>query len=362
MGIGRRSVPVRHRHQKALDRVQSIGINQALGFLANWLDWDYDTGLLEFKTLASGVYTTWFSIASDGEISSAAPVVWFDDTDVELRLGQVGLTPRPNLVLGAQDSASSYSSIIGLGLDHGTSVWQTYGSFDGTAFVAFGGHTLDGRLLLGAINNNTSNGESILSNANGVYLELFTSFNFSIGTSSVASITSAGLNLLQDGMDLNMRDSGEIQLGTGNDFTLTFNGTDTVGNMVAGDWVIQDGGTEVWRFTTSGAEVTGQAHIKMNTLTDGATINWDMDDGSVAEVTLAGNRTMAAPTNLKDGGTYILHVHQDATGSRTITWNAVFKWPGGTAPTLSTGASAHDIISFTSDGTNLYGVAALDFS
>jgi len=63
---------------------------------------------------------------------------------------------------------------------------------------------------------------------------------------------------------------------------------------------------------------------------------------------------MAAPTNLKIG-TYILHVVQDATGSRTLTWNSVFKWPAGIAPVLTTNANARDVISLVSDGTNLYG-------
>ena len=97
------------------------------------------------------------------------------------------------------------------------------------------------------------------------------------------------------------------------------------------------------------------------TLTDGATINWDMATGIVASVTLGGNRTMAAPTNLKVG-TYILHVIQDGTGSRTITWNAVFKWQSATAPTLTTTAAARDIFCFISDGTNLYGNAMLNVS
>ena len=63
---------------------------------------------------------------------------------------------------------------------------------------------------------------------------------------------------------------------------------------------------------------------------------------------------MAAPTNLKVT-TYLLHVIQDGTGSRTLTWNAIFKWPAGTAPPLTTTAAARDIFSFVSDGTNLYG-------
>ena len=95
------------------------------------------------------------------------------------------------------------------------------------------------------------------------------------------------------------------------------------------------------------------------TLADGATINWDMNLGSIANVTLGGNRTMAAPTNLKKG-VYVLHVLQDGTGSRTITWNAVFKWPFAVAPVLSTGINKRDILSFVCDGTNLYGSYMLD--
>ncbi len=95
------------------------------------------------------------------------------------------------------------------------------------------------------------------------------------------------------------------------------------------------------------------------TLTDGATINWDMNLGGVATITLGGNRTMAAPTNMKKG-VYILHVVQDGTGSRTITWNAVFKWQSAVAPVLTTTLNRRDVMSFICDGTNLYGSFMLD--
>lgn len=114
--------------------------------------------------------------------------------------------------------------------------------------------------------------------------------------------------------------------------------------------------------TTTAQEYTGTKNFNATTLSDGATINWDASANQVTSVTLGGNRTMAAPTNLVDGATYVLSVIQDGTGSRTITWNSVFKWPGGTAPTLTTTASARDIITFVSDGTNLYGVSQLNFS
>ena len=99
---------------------------------------------------------------------------------------------------------------------------------------------------------------------------------------------------------------------------------------------------------------TGQNYFTATTLTDGATISWDVSVNQVATVTIAGNRTMAAPTNLVSGAFYALNVIQDATGSRTLTWNTVFKWTGAAAPTLSTAASAKDFFVFRSDGTNLY--------
>lgn len=78
------------------------------------------------------------------------------------------------------------------------------------------------------------------------------------------------------------------------------------------------------------------------TLTDAATISWNMQSGFDFIVTLGGNRTMGAPTNTKVGQKGRLIVVQDGTGSRTITWNSVFKFSNSTAPTLSTTASAQD--------------------
>lgn len=90
------------------------------------------------------------------------------------------------------------------------------------------------------------------------------------------------------------------------------------------------------------------------TLTDGATINWNCDsNGQVVSVTLAGNRTLAAPTNVNENAFYTLRIHQDATGSRTLTWDAAYKFPGGYEPPLSTAASAVDIFTFVGGAANV---------
>ena len=93
----------------------------------------------------------------------------------------------------------------------------------------------------------------------------------------------------------------------------------------------------------------------IQTLTDGATINWDAAQGRAAVVTLGGNRTVAAPTHIVDGESYVLHVVQDGTGTRTLTWNAVFHWPAATAPTLTVTAGKIDVFRFDCRGGLLYG-------
>ncbi len=98
------------------------------------------------------------------------------------------------------------------------------------------------------------------------------------------------------------------------------------------------------------------------TLTDGATISWNAQTQQTATVTLGGNRTLANPTNLVAGFTYILRVKQDGSGSRTLAYGANYKWPNGVAPVLSTGVSATDILTFYSDGTNMYGAIQKNFS
>jgi hypothetical protein len=102
-------------------------------------------------------------------------------------------------------------------------------------------------------------------------------------------------------------------------------------------------------------EWTATQNFNETSLTDGATINWDLSANQVCNVTLAGNRTMAAPTNNVQGATYILRVIQDATGGRTLAWNAEFLWGPAGAPDLATAASDVTVFAFYDDGTSLHG-------
>lgn len=114
--------------------------------------------------------------------------------------------------------------------------------------------------------------------------------------------------------------------------------------------------------SAAGNSVRYEQVFTSQALTDGATINWDTSTAPMATVTLGGNRTMAAPTNMKAGGRYELAVTQDGTGGRTLTWNSVFKGQGGgIMPQPEGTAAAVTVFRFFSDGTNLYTEAQTPF-
>lgn len=85
----------------------------------------------------------------------------------------------------------------------------------------------------------------------------------------------------------------------------------------------------------------------VQTLTDAATIAWNVSSGVNGQVTLGANRAFGLPTNLVDGGEYSLILTQDSTGSRTITsWDAIFRFAAASAPTLTTTALYSDYLRF----------------
>ena len=85
----------------------------------------------------------------------------------------------------------------------------------------------------------------------------------------------------------------------------------------------------------------------ISALTDGATITPDFALSNNYSVTLGGNRTLANPTNLTAGQSGCIFISQDGTGSRTLAFGTYWDFPAGTAPTLTTTASAVDLLVYT---------------
>jgi len=114
------------------------------------------------------------------------------------------------------------------------------------------------------------------------------------------------------------------------------------------------------------ANPTRQLHIAksaaadINTLTDGATITPDFAAGQNFSVTLAGNRTLANPTNIVAGQTGSIAITQDGTGSRTLAYGTFWDFAGGTAPTLTTTAAKVDRLDYiVITATDIHAVATL---
>ena len=99
--------------------------------------------------------------------------------------------------------------------------------------------------------------------------------------------------------------------------------------------------------------ISGAVLCTEDTLTDQATIAWDVIASPVAKVTLGANRTIAAPsgTSPAAGQFVALTVIQDGTGSRTLTWNATYEFKDDTAPTLTTTAAKGDLFVFKYNGS-----------
>ena len=101
----------------------------------------------------------------------------------------------------------------------------------------------------------------------------------------------------------------------------------------------------------------------ITTLTDGATVTPDFAASNNYTLTLGGNRTIANPTNCTAGQSGSIFLVQDGTGSRTASWGSYWDFAGGTAPTLTTTASAVDRIDYVvRSSTSIHAVATLAYS
>ena len=126
---------------------------------------------------------------------------------------------------------------------------------------------------------------------------------------------------------------------TGNDVGLAVDGSDTNVGLS-----LSTKGSGKFKFNDS-------AYFPEATLTDASTIAWDVQSSPVAKVTLTANRTLGAGTNAVAGQFVSLLVIQDGTGSRTLSFNAVYEFNADTAPTLTTTASKGDLFVFRYNGS-----------
>ena len=93
-------------------------------------------------------------------------------------------------------------------------------------------------------------------------------------------------------------------------------------------------------------------HQTITTIADAASIVMNMATNNQFLVTLGGDRTLAAPTNLTVGQTGHIYCIQNSGGGHTLGYNSVFQFAGGSDPVLTTGANAVDLLVFSVRATD----------
>jgi hypothetical protein len=193
--------------------------------------------------------------------------------------------------------------------------------------------------------------------------------NFGAGTKDVFVTYAADKAVYKDASN-NVNALGTISSGVwnGTEITVPYGGT----GVATLTGIVKGNGQSAFSAAVAGTDYvtpTGTETLTNKTLTNptvtnyvetpyvansGTAITLALTNGTVQIITLTGNATITMPT-ATSGKSFLLMLKQDGTGSRTVTWSTV-KWPGGTAPTITSTASKQDIFSFFADGTNWYGV------
>ena len=208
---------------------------------------------------------------------------------------------------------------------------------------------------------------SVLTKTN---LDAITSINTVVGTVSSTLATSiansntaiAAVSVLTS-VNLARVIATSAALATSIGTRLPLAGGALTGILSATDVICSGVGVDVDALLGKDVRIAKAAVADIVSLSDGANISVDFNAGQNFAVQLAGNRTIDNPTNCVPGQTGSIFVIQDGTGSRTLSYGTNYKFPGGTAPTLSTGASACDRIDYiTFTSTNVHAVATLNVS
>ncbi len=104
----------------------------------------------------------------------------------------------------------------------------------------------------------------------------------------------------------------------------------------------------------------------IGTVTGSIQINWR--NGQKQVMTLSSSNITASfisGSNPPGVSNYLLRIVQGAAGGPyTMQWpsGSIAKWPGGTTPTLSSGANKVDIVTFYFNGSTYFGQASLNFA
>jgi hypothetical protein len=103
--------------------------------------------------------------------------------------------------------------------------------------------------------------------------------------------------------------------------------------------------TAITTFTSTVVGTGSQAYSSpVSVAVATSSVEYNLAAGNNFTTVLNANVTFDNPTNPQPGQSGIIYIRQDGTGSRTASFAANWEFTGGTAPTLSTAASAVDAL------------------
>ena len=265
-----------------------------------------------------------------------------------------------DFVLVASGTSGSNVSTISFGSTGLTPNSATSGAVTvaGTLAVANGGtgqtSYTDGRLLIGNSTGNTL-AKATLTAGSGISI---TNGSGSItiaatGGGGSGTVTSVGLTM-PSGFSVGsspVTTSGTIAVTTSLSGVLKGTGSGFTAAVAGTDYVTPTGSETLTNKTLTNPTITNYTETTF-TANTGTALTLDLANGTIQVLTLTGNATITMPTATA-GKSFLVQLKTGA-GSFTCSFNAV-KWPGGTAPTVTSTASRMDIFSFFADGTNWYG-------
>jgi hypothetical protein len=178
-----------------------------------------------------------------------------------------------------------------------------------------------------------------------------TSANLIIKSGTTTALTFSGANVTAAGT-----------IGSG---AITSTGIITGTGFTAGSAVLAEAELELLDGITAGTTaaskvftadsnnltaISGAVVLTEDTLSFDSTQDWDVRASPVAKVTLTANVTFDAPSNPTTGQYISILCIQDAGGTNTIAWNAVFEFTGDEAPTATTTGARGDLFTFRYNG------------
>jgi hypothetical protein len=213
----------------------------------------------------------------------------------------------------------------------------------------------DGQLLIGNSTGNTLAKATLTAGSNITITNGPGSITIAAaGGGGGGTVTSVGLSMPTGFTVSNspVTGSGTLAVTTSLSGVLKGTGSGFAAAVAGTDYVTPTGSETLTNKTLTNPTITNYTETTF-TANTGSALTLDLVNGTIQVLTLTANATITMPTATA-GKSFLVELKTGA-GGYTCSFNAV-KWPGGTAPTVTSTASRMDIFSFFADGANWYGV------